>query len=287
MIRTITTFLFLIFSFQSNAQQFDIASFEEECMALFKDLKSDDDALKAESACRLETTLAEFFVTTSNFNHTFDTLKFLGQLTSDDDQLRLITFNYPLNDGTFKYHCFLIYRIKDGNTRIVKLNDQETDWNQLKFQTLTPDQWYGALYYRILVNRNKKNTFYTLVGWDGNNNRSNRKVVDVLDISGKQPSFGAPIFQKDGQFQNRLVFEYANDANMALNYQKEEGLIVMDHLAPEHPRLKGQFQFYGPDFSYDALKFKKGKWMFIQDHNAENRSLNGLKKDARPGDFKD
>ena len=287
MIRTITTFIFLILSFQSNAQQFDIAPLEEDCLALFKDLKSDDDALKAESADKIEKSLAEFFETNSNFNHTFDTLRFLGQLTSDDDQLRLITFNYPLNDGTFKYHCILIHKVKDGNISIVKLKDQQSVWDSLKFQTLNADQWYGALYYRILVNRYKKNTYYTLIGWDGNNNRSNRKVVDVLDLSGTQPSFGAPIFQKDDQLQHRLIFEYTNDANMALNYQKEEGLIVMDHLAPEHPRLKGQFQFYGPDFSYDALKFKKGKWIFIQDHNAENRSLNGLKKDARPGDFKD
>lgn len=287
MIRALSTFLLLFISLQSFAQQFDVRVIEDSCLAWFNDLRSDNDALKAESANKIEQELSAFFKLSQNFDHTFDTLTFLGQLTSEDEKLRLITFNYPLADGTFKYHCFLAHRMDENLTNVTILKDHQTDWDRLNFQTLNADQWYGALYYKILVNRHKKNTYYTLIGWDGNNSRSNRKVVDVLDLSGTQPSFGAPIFEKDGHLQHRLIFEYANDANMALNFQEDEKLIVMDHLAPEHPRLKGQFQFYGPDFSYDALKFKKGKWIFIEDHNAENRSLNGLKKEDRPGDFKD
>jgi hypothetical protein len=286
-IKTISTFLLFVLVLQSQAQQYDIAEIEGDCLGWFNDFRSEDDALKAESADKLENELAAFFQLSENFNHSFDTLSFLGQLTSEDEKLRLITFNYPLTDGTYKYHCILLHRLNESNINVVRLKDQQTDWDRLSFQTLNPDEWYGALYYKILVNRYKKNTYYTLIGWDGNNSRSNRKVVDVLDLSGTQPRFGAPIFEKDGQSQHRLIFEYANDANMALNFQEDEKLIVMDHLAPEHPRLKGQFQFYGPEFSYDAIKFKKGKWIFIEDHNAENRSLNGLKKDQKPGDFKD
>ena len=287
MIKTAASILLVLISIQCNAQQFDIRVLKDSCLTWFKNLRSDDDALKAESANKIEQQLSAFFQLSENFDRTFDTLTFLGQLTSEDDKLRLITFNYPLDDGSFRYHCFLAHKVDESLTNVTILKDQQSDWERLNFQTLNPDQWYGALYYKILVNRHKKNTYYTLIGWDGNNSRSNRKVVDVLDLSGSQPRFGAPIFEKDGRLQHRLIFEYANDANMALNYQEGEKLIVMDHLAPEHPRLKGQFQFYGPDFSYDALKFKKGKWIFIEDHNAENRSLNGLKKEDRPGDFKD
>ena len=74
---------------------------------------------------------------------------------------------------------------------------------------------------------------------------------------------------------------------MALNFDAKEKMIVMDHLAPEDSRFEGQYQFYGPDFSYDALKFKKGAWIFERDVFAKNRSLNNLSEDARPGDFKD
>jgi hypothetical protein len=74
---------------------------------------------------------------------------------------------------------------------------------------------------------------------------------------------------------------------MALNFDEKEKMIVMDHLAPEDSRFVGQYQFYGPDFSYDALKFKKGAWIFERDVFAKNRSLNNLPDNARPGDFKD
>ena len=64
-------------------------------------------------------------------------------------------------------------------------------------------------------------------------------------------------------------------------------MIIMDHLAPEDSRFEGQYQFYGPDFSYDALEFKKGEWVFQRDVFAKNRSLNNLPEDAKPGDFND
>ena len=34
--------------------------------------------------------------------------------------------------------------------------------------------------------------------------------------------------------------------------------------------FEGQYQFYGPDLSYDGFEFKNGKWLYIKDVDARN-----------------
>ena len=58
------------------------------------------------------------------------------------------------------------------------------------------------------------------------------------------------------------MFEYATEVAMSLKYNEERKQIIYSHLAPNSidPTLEGQFQYYGPDGSFDALTLKKGKW---------------------------
>ena len=50
------------------------------------------------------------------------------------------------------------------------------------------------LYYQLeTIKEENVNTMF-LFGWDGNNNRSNKKIADVLSIS-RGLTFGAPIFK--------------------------------------------------------------------------------------------
>jgi hypothetical protein len=44
----------------------------------------------------------------------------------------------------------------------------------------------------------------------------------------------------------------------------------MDHLAPESPDFRGQYAFYGPTLSYDALEWRKGRWHWKKDVAAQN-----------------
>ncbi|MFW5754904.1 MAG: hypothetical protein ACOCV9_08875, partial [Marinilabiliaceae bacterium] len=89
--------------------------------------------------------------------------------------------------------------------------------------------------------------------------------------SGGDLYFGAPVFDYQGQRRQRLIFEYSNQANMMLRYDDQNERIVMDHLAPRSPRYEGDRSYYGPDFSYDALKFEGGKWVLIEDVDVRNR----------------
>jgi hypothetical protein len=246
---------------------------------LFAQMRSGDDSDRMMAATRAEQFLTAWFMRPDRFATDLDSLPFLGQLRSSDGHLLLVCWNLVREEGALRYHCIVFLRDgKKGMVAALPLEHNETDWQKITRKTIAPQDWYGALYYRIITNRYKKRTYYTLLGWDGHNEITNRKVVDVLNVESGRLSLGAPMFSQDRRPAYRLVYEYANDATMSLNWDDQQKMIVMDHLAPEDGRLKGQFQFYGPDFSYDALRFEKGKWLLIEDLDARNRGLNNLRE---------
>ena len=57
---------------------------------------------------------------------------------------------------------------------------------------------------------------------------------------------------------------------MTLRYNNSLNAIVFDHLAPKEEYLESQFQFYGPDLSYDAFIFRRGKWNFEEEVDVQN-----------------
>jgi hypothetical protein len=146
---------------------------------------------------------------------------------------------------------------------------------------LTADNWYGALYYKLIRTKYKRKTYYTLLGWNGNTALSNQKIIDVLQVSkdGKI-SFGAPIFEDVKGHKHRIILEYAEQAAVSLRYLENDAVIVFDHLVPTNPAFEGQFAFYSSDFSNDAYRFEKGRWKFMRNYAAKNE------RDFRPEDFK-
>ena len=57
---------------------------------------------------------------------------------------------------------------------------------------------------------------------------------------------------------------------MALLFDDRVNMIVFDHLSPSESSFKGQYQYYGPDGSYDVLRFKRGKWFYKSDFDIRN-----------------
>jgi hypothetical protein len=110
-----------------------------------------------------------------------------------------------------------------------------------------------------------------LLGWDGNNDLTRKKVIDVLRFgSSGKPAFGANIFKFDKKKRKRIFFEYSAKTNMTLTYNEKHDMIVFDHLSPSESSYKGLYQYYGPDFSYDAMYFDKGKWQLVKDVDVRN-----------------
>src|SRR5690606_35454288 len=69
----------------------------------------------------------------------------------------------------------------------------------------------------------------------------------------------------EGKMLKRLIFEYSAKVSMMLRYDTNQGMIVMDNLAPVNSLFAGDPRHYGPDFTHNALKFEKGRWVFHSD----------------------
>lgn len=208
----------------------------------------------------------------NGWEYPLDTIRFISALRASDGAFRLITWNVPQEDGTYQF--FGRIRLKnDGKLagKTIILNDVSATMTKAGTRQSGPEEWFGALYYQIIKTKHKKSTYYTLLGWDGNTAFSNKKMVDVLML---QPNgtvkFGAPIFDDGKRTRHRIFFEHAERAVMSLRYQEKTGLIIFDHLAPSQPSLEGQYEFYAPDFTTDAFKFEKGKWVYIKNYEARN-----------------
>jgi hypothetical protein len=207
-----------------------------------------------------------------SFTYPFDSLKHLGKITSPDKLFRIYTWNLVFNDGSYKYFGFIQYYREKRNEYIVyQLHDNSNNIINPENVTLEPMNWYGALYYEIIKNKYSRRTYYTLLGWDGNNDLTRKKVIDVLRFgSSGKPAFGANIFKFDKKKRKRIFFEYSAKTNMTLTYNEKHDMIVFDHLSPSESSYKGLYQYYGPDFSYDAMYFDKGKWQLVKDVDVRN-----------------
>jgi hypothetical protein len=49
-------------------------------------------------------------------------------------------------------------------------------------------------------------------------------------------------------------------------------MIVFDHLSPANESYTGNYQYYGPDLSFDALRFENGIWELKENIDVRNRS---------------
>jgi hypothetical protein len=200
-----------------------------------------------------------------SFDYPFDSLKTIAKLVSPDKQIRIYNWLLPKLDGTFEYFGYLQKKVGRKKYKIYPLIDKSEDLKTAEYKILSNYQWYGALYYKIIQPK-KRVKQYTLLAWDGNDKLSNKKLIDVLMFDTKEePKFGATIFKTDKKNQSRILFEFNKDVSMSMRYYEKTKTIIYDHLEPSYPQLEGQYQFYGPDFTYDSFKFDKGTWIMVKD----------------------
>ncbi len=236
--------------------------------------------------------LREFLENDISWSAKYDSVNYLSVLKSDDDKLRVFTWNLNYQDGSFKYFGFLQYK-DNKNDYVFFLDDKKQSEDGFERRYLTNTEWYGVLYYEIITTKWNSRTFYTLIGWDGADFLINRKVVEVLTFDRKgMPSFGSKSFKLEKTATGRLIFEYADRATMLLRYNDKQKMIVLDHLSPPEHKYKGLYQYYGPDFSYDAFVFRAGRWYLISDVDPEkainykrDNHINTLKRKGASGDF--
>lgn len=206
------------------------------------------------------------------FNYGFDSLKRMGKIKSPDKVFKIYNWNLSYLNGTHEYFGFVqYYSKKEKEVKVFKLTDRSEEIENPEKHTFDPDYWYGMLYYEIIPMKYKRNKMYVLLALDLNNFLTTKRCIDVLYFDdAKNPKFGKEIFEFENKKYKRIIFEYSSNATMTLTYDESSKMIIFDHLSPSRPHLAGNYQFYGPDFSYDALVWEKGKWKHVLDVDVRN-----------------
>jgi hypothetical protein len=207
----------------------------------------------------------------NSYYYPFDSLKNLMVLYAPDDLFRIFTWNVATNDETFRYFGV----IQMNPEKVAKLNKKEELFNSfyplidrsdsigdIFFTTVDQNKWFGASYYKIIKTSFAKKDYYTLLGWDGAGPATNKKIADVLVFNNGKPNFGAPIFDINKKRRYyRMVFEFNNQATIALRYDDKQKYLIYENIVPNKPANAGFVEHYYPDGTFDYLVWKNGVWI--------------------------
>jgi hypothetical protein len=263
--------LFFLISFAGKAQdKSSLSYFQDTLQTICKKLYSSrNDAEKQKNNQLLLACFERALNTHESFDFGFDSLKKdIGVLLSPDKKFRIINWNVPKEDGTQEYFGFLQVKQLDKKTKIESiqlfpLTDKSYEIKSPENTITDHKKWFGALYNKIIIKKTKAKIYYSLLGWDGNDNITQKKIIEVLTFDNNgMPHFGADIFNMPKKYPKRIIFEYSASCNMSLKYNERKDSIIFDHLDATQLQLVGQYQYYCGDFTYDGFGFKKGKWNF-------------------------
>jgi len=180
-----------------------------------------------------------------------------------------VNWNHSSRDGTYRYFALIVLPgKKDEPNRIIRLTETTDSIFRPDQQTLAANKWIGCLYYSITPKKRGKDgkDYYALLGLDMNNLKTKKKIIEILSFDENgNPQFGAPIIELNNWTKHRVIFEFAAQQSMYLEYNRLRRRIEMDHLAPPMPYLVGHYEYYEPDQFRDGLKFKRGQWKHLKD----------------------
>ena len=213
---------------------------------------------------------------------------YVSVLTAPDGKFRIFSWAVIRDDGEFE--CFGIvqyYDEKEEEFVYRLLNDKSEEIMNREETVLTADNWLGAIYQELIQVTAGDRTYYTLLGWNGVDNITDRKMIEPVWIKGGEPQFGAPLFRRMRN-QRRVVLEYANDAMVSLSYETQtvqevehkrekvkgtnrsrtvdvvkehkEKMIIFDEVEAQIPGMEGLYQYYVPSGTELAYAFVDGKW---------------------------
>ncbi len=239
---------------------------------------------------------------------------YISVLTSPDGHLRLFTWAVVRDNGEFE--CFGMaqyYNEREEEYHHIALTDRSEEIMNREESLLAPDNWLGAVYQEIIQVSTSERTWYTLLGWNGVDNLTERKIIEPVVIRSGKLQFGGPLFRRERNLR-RIILEYANDAMVNLSYETQyvqeveqrrekikgtnryrtvektkehkEQFIIFDEVEPHVPGMEGLFHYYMPSGVELAYAFVDGKWELrkgAQGRQADkrlNKNFEPLKKQS-------
>ena len=214
--------------------------------------------------------------------------KVASVLTSPDGLLRIFTWAVVRDNGEFEcFGAIQYYNDREEEYQYSLLNDKSEEIMNREESLLTPANWLGAVYQELIQTSHAGKTYYTLLGWNGVDNLTERKIIEPVILRGGTPQFGAPLFRRERNLR-RVVLEYRNDAMVSLSYEEQfveeverervkvkgtnryrtvekrkqhkEKMIIFDEVEPQVQGMEGLFHYYIPSGLELAYAFVDGKW---------------------------
>lgn len=202
-----------------------------------------------------------------SFYYGFDSVH-ISKLYAPDSSFKIFTWQVTKDFAYHRQKGAIQMKTDDGSLKLFPLFDVSDFTRRPNDSLRTPNNWIGAIYYKILKHTITGKNYYTLLGSDENNERSNKKWIEVLSFNNEgKPEFGAPIFTYPAQEHwpaqpcYRFSIEYKKSAGARLNYDKNVETIVFDHLISEsnQPLLPHTLVPYG---DFEGFRFIKNKWVY-------------------------
>ena len=271
----IFVFIFLLIGSAGIAQQEtnkDIFSIAEANLIKLSNTFIRDSILanRLEANIQFKEELQAILAQDNSFQYPFEKMEAVSILYPKDSIFRIFTWQVFINDNEYQYGGLI--QLNNEKNELFELEDHSAELPpyDIEYEQMSPENWYGALYYNLHEYDSKEGKKYLLFGFDGYQFFHKRKIAEVLyfDESG-QPVFGAPAFSKaaegyDASTKNRLYLEYSADVSIRLNYDAELNILIHNHLVSMKGQYRGQGTTNVPDGSYVGYQLEDGIWQYVE-----------------------
>ena len=258
-----------VFSQQIKTEDFKILKEKEDSMQLYA-MKLIQ-GINATDRFTADSIFTKMFVRSlkikNSFYYPYDSLYTISKLYAPDSSFRIYTWQLIINDDIVRQHGAIQMKTANGNLKLIPLIDKSDNILNIMDTIGNNFAWIGAVYYNIVLNSFENKNYYTLLGYDEYNIRSNRKFIEVIHFENGSPIFGGNFFNfnKDSLMPKnpaRYVYEFKKEAGPRLRFDDEMNMIIMEHLISESNEPKKKWTLIG-DGDYEGFKWEKGKWKYI------------------------
>jgi hypothetical protein len=229
-------------------------------------------AINAENRFKADSLFTRMLVralkTPGSFYYPFDSLETISKLYPPDSSFRIFTWQMVINDNIIRQHGAIQMKTTDGSLKLFPLIDK-SDVTINAVDTVGNNKgWIGAVYYKIIQTKSGSRNYYTLLGYDENNIRSTRKIIEVLNFVNDEPEFGGRYFSFENDAVklppvSRYIMEYKKATGARLTYDENLSMIVFEHLQSESNEPKKKWTLI-PDGDYEGFKWGNNQWVHIE-----------------------
>lgn len=211
--------------------------------------------------------LVRALVNKNSFYYPFNSLESISKLFAPDSSFKIFTWQMIINENMIRQHGAIQMKTNDGSLQLLPLIDK-SDIIINQADTVTNNRsWMGAIYYKIISTKNANKRYYTLIGYDENNIRSTKKIIETLEFINGEPVFGSHLFNFEDHSTtkpplSRFILEFKKNTGPRVNFDNDLGMIIFEHLESESNEPTKKWTFI-PDGDYEGFKWKNGKWFHI------------------------